>query len=148
MKLVIMRHGQASWSASSDALRPLTEAGRNEVLSTAEQLKEHYLLSRVLASPYRRAQETGKLLTHVFGCAMATLDCLIPDGDPLGVISALPEKEPVLLVSHMPLVMGLTGLLCEGAVSVGPGFHTAMAAVLELDIPAVGVARFLSMINP
>ncbi|WP_330924689.1 phosphohistidine phosphatase SixA [Candidatus Sororendozoicomonas aggregata] len=149
MKLVIMRHGQASWSAPSDALRPLTERGRSEVLSTAKQLKGRYRLSRILASPYRRAQETGELLTHVLDCPTATtLDCLVPEGDPMAVISELPEQESVLLASHMPLVGCLTGLLCDGTESGGPGFHTATAAVLALDLPALGVAQLLSVINP
>ncbi|WP_062269957.1 phosphohistidine phosphatase SixA [Endozoicomonas arenosclerae] len=147
MKLIIMRHGQASWSAPSDQERPLTEVGQNEVLKTANKL-QHLGITRVLASPYLRAQQTGRIVAETLECTLETLDCITPDDNPVAVISELPEQGNILLASHMPLVSALTGLLCDGAVHEGPGFMTANAAVLEMDIPGPGLARFQEMIHP
>ncbi len=147
MKLIIMRHGQASWSAPSDQERPLTEMGQQEVLSTASKLT-HLGINRVLASPYLRAQQSGRILAETLECTLETLECITPDDDPMAVVSELPAHGNIALASHMPLVGALTGLLCDGAMHQGPGFMTANAAVLEMDMPGPGLAQFVEMIAP
>ena len=147
MKLIIMRHGQAGWNAVSDSQRPLTQHGQKEVSLTAGKLKGQGV-ERVLASPYLRAQQTGEIVAGVLGCDMDILDCITPNDSPIEAINALPESGTVLLASHMPLVSALTGLLCDGNERSGPGFATANAAVLEMDIPGTGLATLLEMICP
>lgn len=147
MKLIIMRHGQASWSAPSDQERPLTDAGRAEVERTARKLKTHPI-DRILASPYLRAQQTAEIVSGILGCPVETLDCITPDDSPKAAMDALPDSGNVLIASHMPLVSALTGLLCEGSYSSGPGFYTGNAAVLELDMPGPGMASLKEMVTP
>ncbi|WP_252179907.1 phosphohistidine phosphatase SixA [Endozoicomonas sp. 4G] len=147
MKLIIMRHGQASWSAPSDQERPLTETGQQEVLSTASKLT-HLGISRVFASPYLRAQQSGRILAETLDCTLETLGCITPDDDPMAVISELPTQGNIALASHMPLVGSLTGLLCEGVGNQGPGFMTGNAAVLEMELPGPGLATWVEMIKP
>ncbi|MGI9274371.1 MAG: phosphohistidine phosphatase SixA [Endozoicomonas sp.] len=147
MKLIIMRHGQAGWNAVSDAQRPLTQYGQKEVSLTAGKLKG-LGVNRVLASPYLRAQQTGEIVAAVLGCDMETLECITPNGSPLEAVNALPESGTVLLASHMPLVSAMTGLLCDGNERSGPGFATANAAVLEMEIPGIGLATLLEVVGP
>ena len=35
MRLLLMRHGEASWQASADSQRPLTEYGQQQVIQQA-----------------------------------------------------------------------------------------------------------------
>ncbi|MDW7747203.1 hypothetical protein [Halomonas sp.] len=54
----------------------------------------------------------------------------------------------MMLVSHMPLVAALTGLLVEGRGDRGPGFPTAAVAELEAEVWAAGCARLCGFTNP
>lgn len=146
MKLIIMRHGQAAWSAPSDQLRPLTDAGRSEVKTTTEQLVSEGI-DTLVASPYLRAQQTAEIASGILGIPIQTLDGITPDDAPASALEQLPESGNVLVVSHMPLVSGLTALLCDGVPFGGPGFGTADAAILELDFPAPGLARLQKMLS-
>ena len=148
MKLIIMRHGEASWASSSDFERPLTDEGRREVMATAKQLSNKIQIDRVLASPYLRAQQTGQIVAGVQGCVLSTLECLTPDGRPSEVIDQLPESGNILLASHMPMVGCLAGLLCDGAARGGPCFGTAHALILDMEFPAAGLASELSWLTP
>ena len=146
MKLIIMRHGQASRSAASAAERALTFEGRKQVLKTAGQLKP-LSVDLILASPYLRAQQTGKIVSDTLGCKLDTLGSITPEGHPPGIINELPESGTILLASHMPLVGRLTGLLCDGSMSSGLAFPTAAAAVLEMEIPGAGMATLVQQIS-
>ena len=147
MKLVIMRHGQASWSAPSDKERSLTEQGVREVSDTVAVLADQWV-DCVFVSPYLRAQQTGLIVAEAFGLNVETLDELEPDGNPEKVLDALPNSGVVLLASHMPIVGYLTGLLCDGITKNGPSFQTGMALVLEVDILAPGMGRVVDRIVP
>ena len=145
MKLIIMRHGQASWSAPSDSLRPLTEVGRHQVRQTVEQLQGEGI-NRIVASPYLRAQQTADIASEILGVTVDTINDITPDDSPVDAVGQLPEQGNVLVVSHMPLVSALTALLCDGVPSGGPGFGTADAAVLSLEMPAAGLASLQKML--
>ena len=147
MKLIIMRHGQASWSAATDAERALTFEGREEVLETAQKLKHLLPVDLVLASPYLRARQTGKIASEILECKLDTLESITPEGHPPSVIDELPESGTIVLASHMPLVGLLTGLLCDGNMNNGFAFPTAGAAILEMDFPAAGIASLEQRIS-
>ncbi|WP_263078992.1 phosphohistidine phosphatase SixA [Endozoicomonas sp. Mp262] len=146
MKLIIMRHGQAGLNAPSDAERPLTEQGRQQAASTAKKLQHLCPATRVLASPYLRAQQTGSIVAETMSLPLETLDAIVPEGNPFAVIEVLPDSGVILLASHMPLVSALTGLLCEGSVNHGPSFSTGSAVVLEMPAPGIGTATLLHSI--
>ncbi|USE39289.1 phosphohistidine phosphatase SixA [Endozoicomonas sp. SCSIO W0465] len=147
MKLIIMRHGQASWSAPSDQERSLTGQGLREVRDTTALLAGQRV-DCVFASPYLRAQQTGHIVAEGFGLKVTTLDELEPDGDPSKVLDALPDSGVVLLASHMPMVSYLVGLLCDGTPKLGPSFQTGMALVLEVEMLAPGMGRVIERIIP
>ncbi|MCL6408333.1 phosphohistidine phosphatase SixA, partial [Dickeya dadantii] len=59
MQVLIMRHGDAVLDAASDAVRPLSDGGRDESCQMACWLNEQDIdIERVLVSPYLRAQQT------------------------------------------------------------------------------------------
>ena len=63
MQLFIMRHGEASMKASSDAQRPLTEQGQGEVALMANWLQgKHINFDQIMVSPFLRAQQSADLL--------------------------------------------------------------------------------------
>ncbi|WP_372613709.1 phosphohistidine phosphatase SixA [Halomonas sp.] len=153
-QLLIMRHGQAG-NGSPDASRTLTARGRDEGLCMATWLagRDDLDLSRLrlLASPYRRAQQTAELIAEALEAELETLPIITPDDSPVAAVDWLLELdggEPLLLVSHMPLVAALTGLLVEGRSDRGPGFPTAAIAELEADVFANGCARIIRFTSP
>ena len=148
MKLIIMRHGEASWPSASDFDRALTYDGRREVAATVAQLVGKVQVDQILASPYLRAQQTGRIVADELGCSLSTLESLTPDGRPQDVIEQLPENGSILLASHMPMVGRLAGLLCDGVSAGGPGFGTAHALMLEMEFPAAGLASVLGWVTP
>ncbi|MFK0572732.1 phosphohistidine phosphatase SixA [Endozoicomonas sp.] len=147
MKLIIMRHGEASWSAPSDMERVLTDQGVREVSSTVASLATQKV-DRIFASPYLRAQQTARIAAGALGCEVETLPGLEPDGNPQALLPMLPEAGVILLASHMPMVGCLSGLLCDGTPRSGPSFQTGMALILEMDILAPGMAQVLERIMP
>ncbi|MFY0991443.1 phosphohistidine phosphatase SixA [Halomonas sp. C05BenzN] len=153
-RLLIMRHGEAA-PGHPDPQRPLTAQGRREVTRVAGWLAGRDDLPvarlRLLASPYVRAQQTAELVAGTLGCKIESLSIITPDDPPAAVVDWLLEQEgdgPLLVVSHMPLVGALTGLLVEGRAERGHGFPTAAVAELEADVLAAGCARLVRFTSP
>lgn len=147
MRMVLVRHGEAEPSARSDAERALTPRGRRQAQLTGAWLLETVgaaAAPRLLASPYRRAQETGHELAGLLGVALQTVQAITPDDDPRRALAAIEAAaagaDVVVVVSHMPLVGGLAAWLEEGVLSAGRGFGLAEARVLEMIEPGPGLA--------
>ncbi|MEA2118318.1 phosphohistidine phosphatase SixA [Halovibrio sp. HP20-50] len=153
--VLMMRHGEAA-PGSSDAARRLTFRGEREVEKMARWLAERVAVGelampRIYASPYARAQQTAQTLCDALGASLETLAIITPDDSPSGVSDWLleqPEGAPIMLVSHMPLVGDLTGLLVEGSAAQGVGFPTAAIAELEADVWAAGCAQLKRITQP
>ncbi|MDR5893827.1 phosphohistidine phosphatase SixA [Halomonas mongoliensis] len=150
--LLVMRHGEAGHGVP-DAERELTARGRREAERMAAWLADREDLAglRLLASPYRRARQTAAIVGQALGLEAEALSLITPDDPPRAVADWLleqPQGRPLLLVSHMPLVGALTGLLVEGRADRGLGFPTAAVAELEADVWAAGCARLARFITP
>lgn len=133
MKLWVLRHGEATLQASTDALRPLTDHGSKQVLHNATFLQGQPLAG-ILASPYLRAQQTAQLVQQALGgtVAMQTVPWLTPDSEPDDALAELGQREGNwLLVSHQPLVGTLLGLLERGELTSPWPMGTAALAELE-----------------
>ncbi|MFB9867530.1 phosphohistidine phosphatase SixA [Vreelandella sulfidaeris] len=154
-KVLIMRHGEAA-PGHPDHTRRLTARGKQEVTRMARWLAERVAngelpMPRFYASPYVRAQQTAQLLCDELEASLETLEIITPDDAPCGVSDWLmsePENVPLMLVSHMPLVGELAGLLVEGSAAQGLGFPTAAIAELEADVWAAGCARLTGFTQP
>ncbi|MGS2743106.1 phosphohistidine phosphatase SixA [Halomonas sp. LS-001] len=151
--LLIMRHGEAA-AGAPDHLRRLTSRGEQEVGLMAKWLasrveKGEFGALRVIASPYVRAQQTAQLIGKALGCEVETYKGITPDDAPHDVCEWLmTQSEPIILVSHMPLVGELTGVLTEGRAGFGVGFSTAAVAELKAEIWASGCASLTRLTAP
>jgi phosphohistidine phosphatase len=158
-RLLIMRHGQAA-PGQPDAARELTPRGRQEVRRIAAWLSGRDDLDlprlRLVASPFARARQTAELVAEGLAIArpqreVETLEIITPDDFPATVVDWLLEQDEersLLIVSHMPLVGALTGLLVDGRVDGGLAFPTGAIAELTTDIPAAGCARLARFTTP
>lgn len=144
MELVLLRHGEAERDAPADDLRRLTPRGQEEARATGLRLQELQLRSPVVcASPYRRAQETARLVADGLGvAAVRTLPGITPDDDPRRALLAIAEcceaGRTLIVVTHMPLIGSLLALLVDGDLRQPPGVRTAGGAVLAGDFPVPG----------
>ncbi len=152
--LLIMRHGEAG-PGSPDPARELTVRGQDEAARMGAWLAGRDDLDlarlRLAASPYRRAQQTAERVGEALGVPVETLSCLTPDDPPQSVVDwllAQADDRPLLLVSHMPLVGALAGLLVEGRGDRGLGFPTAAIAELSAEVRAAGCARLARFTSP
>ena len=121
MQLYIMRHGDAVMQAPTDAQRPLSDRGRKQVAAMARHFLP-LLPTRVLVSPYIRAQQTAAILCESLvlnGGQLRHADFITPDGDPFQVVQELEpySSDVLLMVSHQPLVGTLLSLLLDGALT-------------------------------
>ncbi|MBB3190841.1 phosphohistidine phosphatase SixA [Halomonas cerina] len=153
-RLWIMRHGQAA-PGRPDPERTLTERGHAEAARMAAWLARRddpdLARLRLLTSPYVRARQTAAPIAEALSVALEPLPLITPDDPPEAVIDWLLEQDedrPLMLVSHMPLVASLTGLLVEGYPDRGPGFATAALAELAAEVRAAGCARLVRLVAP
>jgi phosphohistidine phosphatase len=148
-RLWILRHGEAERHTQRDAERQLTVRGEADARAVGEYLATIVSSDlRVLASPYRRAQQTAQNVLLAFPSkSLTTHDWLTPDDDPLAAIDELAKlhDSEVLLVSHQPLVSALAGMLADGDYRAGPPMGTASLAELELSMVAPGCARLVAL---
>lgn len=151
MRLFVMRHGDAG-PGYPDRARELSERGHAEAQRMAAWLaRELPGGARLYTSPYLRARQTAAHLAAELGVEPELLPIITPDDSPQVVCDWLLEGQAVLpriLVSHMPLVGALTGLLSEGRAERGLGFPTAGVAELEGEVWAAGCARLLRFMTP
>ena len=118
MEIYVLRHGIAEnvKPGAKDADRALTAEGREKlkrVLKRARQAGVEPAL--ILASPYRRAQETAEVAAEVLGYRGKVADtaALVPNSSPQEVweeIRALKESS-ILLAGHEPLLSGCVAFL-------------------------------------
>jgi phosphohistidine phosphatase len=152
LRVYLCRHGEAVAKAPTDAERPLTERGRAEVLSLWQTLREEGVsVGRLVASPYRRAQQTALCIAQAFG-GMEQESCgyLVPEAQPERFLEWLmlqPEQENLVLVSHMPLVSLLTATWI-GEPCSRPAFRVGSVAALDVDVAAANGARLLWLRGP
>ena len=113
MELFILRHGEAGQRSSqaSDRIRPLTSAGKVEILEIAKALKIIGLkFDLVVTSPLKRAFDTAMIVSDIFniGNRVQVWNELSPEGQRTEVyrkISHLGEEYAVLIVGHQPCLV-------------------------------------------
>jgi phosphohistidine phosphatase len=130
----LVRHGTAA-AGSDDRTRPLTPAGRTEVLATARALAAHgAAVAEIRHSGLARARETAEILGEVLaprhGVVAAT--GLGPEDDPDVAAAELGlAGEPLMLVGHLPHLARLTVALVGGAADERIVFAPATAVGLR-----------------
>ena len=125
MRLFLVRHAHAD-PGEPDALRPLSERGREEARALAERLNaaEPEL---VLTSPLLRARETAVAIATATGAELRIDERLAPGATAEDVL-AVADGGTVVIVGHQPdcseIALALAGREID--------FPTAGHAVIEL----------------
>jgi phosphohistidine phosphatase len=149
MRIVLVRHGEAEHPRGGDAERALTAAGVAQAQVCANWLQKRIGSAngsvRLVASPYRRAQQTAAEIGNAMRLPAATLDDITPDIDPRRALPALAslaqDVDWLVVVSHMPLVASLSMWMEEGVLGSGQSFMLAEARIFATDVPGPGTAR-------
>lgn len=133
-----MRHGEASLQAPSDMQRPLTDRGITQTKALLNRYaKDFSCIKTIYASPYLRAQQTAQLVSDLIGIPVSTMTSITPDGNPRRVCNELFEAEEgagdMIIVTHMPFVGSLNGLLTSGDSSFPEPFMTSQVVLLEAE---------------
>lgn len=114
MRLHLVRHGEAR-PGLDDSARPLTQKGRDDVARLADLAAAAGVApAEIRHSGLVRARETAEILARRLAPrrGLVVTRGLTPDDDPADVaIEAGVLTEPLLVVTHMPFVARLTGLL-------------------------------------
>jgi len=116
-------------------MRPLTPAGRAEVLTTARALAARGVsVAEIWHSGLARARETAEILggTLVPSQGVHTTTGLAPEDDPDVVAAELNlAAAPLMLVGHLPQLARLAAALVGEVALAGIAFAPATAVGLE-----------------
>ena len=125
--VLLVRHAEAA-SGSPDAERRLTDAGRTAFADLLGTLADRLAVTRVLASPFRRARETAGILARATGAPVEELDDLASGACSGRELLALcREAGPgAALVGHNPEVAEALALAAGRSVPVPPGTIAAL----------------------
>lgn len=158
MKLYLVRHGEApkgGSAGSSDAVRPLTDRGEEDVAAMGKFLnRADGGVRRILASPLARAQKTGEILASFLGDGVRVkpTDNLAPgfrSRPLLDEIAGLAEEPSIVLVGHQPDLSILLSSLIGGGSPGAIGFSPGAAAAVEYDPGSrVGKATLVWFLSP
>jgi len=112
-----MRHGEAVLG-QPDGQRPLSDRGRAQVRAVAQRARSRGVsVAWVYHSGILRAQQTAELVTAVLAPEQGfqEISGLCPDDDPVIVKAQVDDvARSVLLVSHLPYLGRLAGLMTTG----------------------------------
>jgi phosphohistidine phosphatase len=112
-----MRHGETV-SGMPDWQRVLSDKGRAQSSAMAQRARRHGLsVAWVYHSGILRAQQTAELVAAVLAPEQGVREIsgLCPDDDPLILKAQLDvTTQSVLLVSHLPYLSRLAGLMVTG----------------------------------
>lgn len=149
-QIYLVRHGVAEdiSSTGADFDRALTSGGVRKMHAAATGLRTIGAQPGILvASPYRRAQETAAVLADVLAPGQREtwdeLGCGVEPRAVLAKIAGLDPREDVMLVGHEPDMGVLLSLFLTGNTD---GFWThfskgAVACISGANLPPQGRAR-------
>lgn len=164
MRLLIVRHGVAEdrkeWEAEGrdDALRPLTDAGREKMRAAVRGLVTVVTHIDVLAaSPLTRAAQTAALVAECYrGLATTTVDELVPDARGTEFLRWLRDLQGtgapakvVAAVGHEPHLGHLASWLLTGREDPFISLKKGGALLLDFgDFLQAGLPRLVWALPP
>ena len=153
MKIILMRHGQASEHSYGnythpDSARQLTDFGQQQAAQTARYIIDNYQPDYFVVSPYIRAQQTLKKLQEIAPKIPVTIqDNITPADDAQAALADLSriEAECLIVVCHMSIIAHIASLLT----GISPeSFSLAEARVFEMDFVMSGMAHEVDRFVP
>ncbi len=113
MRVTVWRHGEAG-SAPSDRERALTDRGRRELITQAQEFVARSCAAgaqkpvAIHHSPWLRTTQTADVLAGILEVPVVAFATLAPGSTLVDVDQALdPGERHIVLVSHQPLVSEL-----------------------------------------
>lgn len=151
MKILLMRHGEASHLARCDDERELTDAGRARIVKHVQQCRAELAgIDIFLSSPVRRARQTADLALDTLGLSKSIQEVpwLRHESRPRDAILQLAELEcaSIMLFSHQPFASAFVETLC-GLARGDVMMNTASLVAMESDPVAAGMANLLWQIH-
>ena len=153
MQLYILRHGDALSNTSSDALRPLSPFGEQQVQCVGVVLKKlNIQFDTILCSPLLRSQQTARIVQEKLGAReVMTTEHLVPTFDHRHIFHLLSQHKwnRVLLVGHEPHLSSFISLLTSDSRDMRVEMKTSSLALCDASPPIEagrGILRWL--MNP
>jgi len=145
MQLLLLRHADASSSAATDDLRPLSDKGRQQAQRVARFCKQNDIKpDLILTSPFLRAEETAQIVAQELGSELVLSAFLAAGMMPFAAIEELRASlrfECVMLVGHEPDLGSLAGALLGAGNPGAIRFRKATLASLEVESLTCGGAN-------
>lgn len=147
VRIALLRHGRATGQSPDAELMPEGAAYLERL--AARLARDGWRPAAACASPYRRARESARIVLARLapGSAAAEARALIPEANPDAAVDDLlaraTESEPLLAVSHLPLVARVAFALSGDDVEFLPGSF----AEFEVD-PATREGRLVRRLGP
>jgi phosphohistidine phosphatase len=123
--LILMRHGQAGFSAETDYERTLTATGEEQALQAGILLKKAGFIPQIiLCSPLLRARQSAQLAAQAWG--LTPTDARELDGrlSAAGLLhfsqELLSQYDHIMLVGHNPNVSLAAAVLSRNYMSLRP----------------------------
>jgi phosphohistidine phosphatase len=139
-RFYLVRHARAEKSAAGgDAMRPLSQEGRDAFRTLLGTLRARLAVTRIHASPFVRTRQTAELLAAATGATLA-LEPRLASGQSAGeALLALGRTlgKGAALVGHNPETAEAIALAAGRALDVPPG----TVAAIEADGTLAWVAR-------
>jgi phosphohistidine phosphatase len=160
MLLLLVRHAQAAEQDDArypdDTLRPLVPRGRRAQRRMTRQLVKRDLVpGRILASPWKRAWQSARILQREAGLprsARVPCEALAEPPDLARLAEAVGEAGPeeiIALVGHEPWMSQLAALLLTGrGDSPRIGFAKSAVMAIETDAVAPGAGTLVAFLVP
>jgi phosphohistidine phosphatase len=154
MKIYFLRHGLATdrseWK-DDDALRPLTEEGKDKIARTAATISKLDLgLDVILSSPFVRAYQTAEIVAQKLGLDDKLIkdDRLVPGLKASHLVEILHEQshaQAIMLVGHEPDFSDtISGLVGGGRIVCKKGG----LALVELEHPGSAHGKLIWLLPP
>jgi len=135
-----MRHGEASWHASSDAERPLTENGVLRLRAALHDVQDRIDdIDLLIHSPYLRTTQTADIVCETLSVAQREVDSFwVPEANQTQALASLEAytDQTLMVVTHNPLVSHLVGAICGTGIEP---FDPGTIAAVDLEWPAEGL---------
>jgi len=137
MRFIIVRHGEAEYHSEDDT-RKLTHGGRKEAESTGRFLNYLSVKPRyIIHSNKERSHATALIISEILNVtnSLHFEKNAGPDGDFHHIMEIVMNvEEPVILVSHIPLVNRITNyLLSDDNYGTLLRFDTGTVLILDRD---------------
>jgi len=135
-QLLLLRHGESSFSKGRDFERQLTSLGRQKLIRMGENIQNlEFSIDLMYCSTAHRTLETAKLIENYILIKESVFTKEIYDGDLNKMIELLEKTsnsvDSCLVIGHNPVISFLLShITLESYLGLDPG----MLAVVELEI--------------